>query len=193
MKKRQVTIKEYRSSSGAYNIIINNARYKKSFPKFFEKILKQLIIDDEVFLGFYRIDGINLTLEEQNFLKQEIPLFFKKNGEEQELNEYLTVARINSNNYDRSFILSIFDYYLETILFNPKIDWEAFKEYYFKYQENKTEDIILNHFAEVLFTYFDSGDFLICFNPQIYNSQEIMKTIKEFYSTGDGSVCSTGK
>lgn len=173
-----MTIEEYKNTFGAHTIIISNARYQKNFLNAIEKIFKKFLVDKEVFFGFCRTDGVNLTLEQQRELKNEIPAFFQKNGDIQNLNEFLTVARIESNNYNYSFIPLIFDYYLETIMFNPKMDWEIFKQYHFNYQGHRFDDIILNHFAEVLFYYFDSGDFLICFNPQMYNPREVRSMIE---------------
>lgn len=181
MKKRQITVEEYNITSDVYTIIINNARYQKSFFNAVEKIIKAFLVDKEVFFGFYRTDGINLTLEQQRKLKNKIPEFFQKNGDFQSISEYLTVARIELKDYSYSFIPVIFDYYLETIIFNPKVDWEIFKQYHYKYMEHRIEDIIINHFAEVLFYYFDSGDFLICFNSQMYNPIGVRNKIKQFF------------
>ena len=181
MKKRQMTIEEYKNTFGAHTIIINNARYQENFLNAIEKIIKAFLGDKEVFFGFCRTDGINLTLEEQRKLKYEIPAFFQKNGDLQNLSEYLTVARIISNNYRYSFIPLIFDYYLETIMFNPKVDWEVFKQHHSNYLEHRFDEIILNHFAEALFYYYDSGDFLICFNPQMYNPREVRSMIELFF------------
>lgn len=180
-----MTIEYYKNTSGAHTIIINNVRYQKGFFNIIEKLFKQFLVDEEVFFGFCRTDGVNLTLEQQRKLKNEIPAFFKKNGDIQNLSEYLTVARINPNNHSYSFIPSIFDYYLETIMFNPKVDWETFKQYHSNYQEHRFDDIILNHFAEVLFCYFDSGDFLICFNPQMYNPREVRSMIEMFWGQSE--------
>ena len=176
-----MTIEEYKNTFGAHTIIIKNARYQENFLNAIEKIIKAFLGDKEVFFGFCRTDGINLTLEEQRKLKYEIPAFFQKNGDLQNLSEYLTVARIISNNYRYSFIPLIFDYYLETIMFNPKVDWEVFKQHHSNYLEHRFDEIILNHFAEALFYYYDSGDFLICFNPQMYNPREVRSMIELFF------------
>ncbi|MBQ4283116.1 MAG: hypothetical protein IJB96_04220 [Lachnospira sp.] len=180
MKKRRLSIEEYKNTEGSYTIIINNVRYQKNFTDVVGKIVKHFLVDDEVFFGFYRTDGVNLTLHQQMKLEKEIPAFFQKKGEMQELSTYLTVARIDSNDEDYSFIPAIFDYYLETIMFNPEVDWEFFKRYYYNYQNYRLDDIIYNHLAEMLVCYFDSGDLSICFNPQKYNSVEVRSKIKEF-------------
>ncbi len=181
MKKRQMTIEEYKNIAGTHTIIINNVRFQKNYFDGIEKIIKEFLSDKEVFFGFCRTDGVNLTLEQQRTLKNEIPDFFQKNGDMQNISEHLTLARIESSNYRYSYIPLIFDYYLETIMFNPKVDWGIFKQYHSKYQEHRFDDIILNHFAEILFCYFDSGDFLICLNPQIYDPREVRCKIELFF------------
>ena len=175
-----MTIEEYRNTPGVYTIIVNNARYQKSFPDSIEKIIKVFFVDEEVFFGFCRTDGVNLTLGQQRKLKNEIPVFFHQNGDIQNISEYLTVARTKLNNYSCGIIPLIFDYYLETVMFKSNVDWEVFKQYYFNYQEHRFDDIILNRFAEMLFCYFDSGDFLICFNPQMYNPIDVKSIIEQF-------------
>lgn len=180
LKKRQMTIEEYKNTAGAHTIIINNVRYQKNFFNIIEHIIKEFLVDEKIFFGFCRTDGVNLTLDQQRKLKNEIPSFFQKNGDIQNLSEYLTVARIESNDYDYSFIPLLFDYYLESMMFNPQVDWETFKQYHSNYQEHRFDNIILNHFAEILFCYFDSGDFLICFNPQMYNPIEVKRIIELF-------------
>lgn len=182
MKKRQLAIKEYKNELGVHAIMIENARYHKNFSSIVEKIIKQFLNDEKLFFGFYRTDGINLTLEQEEKLKNEIPEFFKKYGDIQKINEYLTVARIDSKNYDYNIIPSIFDYYLETILFNPKVDWESFKQYYFDYQNQQFDDLILNKVADVLLCYVDSGDFGIYFNSQSYNFEEVRDIIVDAFS-----------
>ena len=177
LKKRQTIIEEYNSASGAYTVIINNARYQKNYPDAIEKIIKAFLDDKEVFLGFCRTDGVNLKKEQQERLKNEIPAFFRKNGDFKKISEYLTVARIKLNDCSYSYIPSVFDYYLETVMFNSKVNWEIFKQYYSDYQKHRFDEIILNHFTEMLFYYFDSGDFLICFDPEIYSPQKVRKTI----------------
>ncbi len=182
MKKRKMTIEEYKNSLGAHTIIINNARYQRDFIDIIQKLIREFMVEEELFFGFYRTDGINLTLKQQEEQKNKIPELFQKYGELQTINEYLTVARLEKRNYNRGMILPIFDYYLETILFNPKVDWKTFKQYYSDYQNHRVEDIIINQFAEILFFYFDSGDFLICFNPAIYNPGRIRSLLTTVFS-----------
>ena len=126
MKKRMISITECGNPLGSHTIIIGNIRYQNSYPDNMKKFIELFLSTDELFFGFYRIDGLNLTLKQQEKLKNEIPILFKKYGDIQILNEYLSIARINFNEYN--FIPSVFDYYLETIMFNPAIKWEIFKQ-----------------------------------------------------------------
>ena len=178
--KRKVTIREFRNPFGAHTITIGNARFLKCFAYSVDKILKYFFDESELFFELYRTDGINLTFEKEAELKKEIPVFFKEHGDFQELNEYLTIAKIKVDNY--SFIPSIFDYYLETTILIPKVRWEFFEHYVSNYHNHSYEAIVINHFADVVFGYYDSGDFLICFNPQIYNSCEIKSMMADLFN-----------
>lgn len=182
MKKRKMAIEEYKNPLGTYTITVYNARYQKCFHNSIEKVFNHFLeVGDELFWGFYRTDGVNLTLKRQKELKNEIFSLFQTYGEIQNLNEYLSSAKSCINDHIYNFIPSIFDYYFETTLFNPKVNWETFKEFYSDYQKHRVDDIILNHFADVLFRYFDSGDFSICFNSEIYNPKKVRKMIDEVF------------
>lgn len=181
MKKRQLTIEEYKNIAGVHTIIINNARYQKNFQHTVEKLIKTFSFETEVFFGFCRTDGMNLSSVQQKKLKKEIPALFRENGDYQSLSEYLTVAKIKLNDYNCSYVPLIFDYYLETVMFTPKVDWEIFKQYHSAYQEHRFEEIILNHFADILFYYYDSGDFLVCFDPETYSPIEVRSMIDLFF------------
>lgn len=176
-----MTIEEYENPLGTHTITIDNARYQKGFLDSIEKVFKFFLVDEELFFGFYRTDGVNLTFKRLKELEKEIPAFFQKYGDIQVLSEYLSVAKINVKDCFYNFIPSIFDYYFETTLFNPKVNWETFKQYHSDYQNHRFDDIILNHFAEVLFLYFDSGDFTICFNPEMYKPRDVRILIGEVF------------
>lgn len=181
MKKRQITIEECINPLGACTVTVNNARYHKFFLNCFEKVYKSFLTDKELFFGFYRTDGVNLTSKRQRELKNEIPALFQKYGSQKNISEYLSVAKINSCDDIYNFIPLIFDYYLETMLFSPKVSWNTFVQYHSNYQNHRFDDIILDRFAEVLFFYYDSGDFAICFNPETYNPRDVRNMIDEVF------------
>ena len=179
MKKKRITITEIDGSNNVCTIIINNVRFHKNYFIIVKEIISEFLNDEDVFFGFYRTDCMNLSSEQQRILNKVIPTFFHNNGEIQRLNEYLTVARTKFNKLNKSIIPSVFDYYLETIIFNPKVDWVIFKDCYNRYFEHRFENYILSHYAELLLFYFDSGDISICFDSHIYAKEIIRRKITE--------------
>ena len=179
MKKKQITISEIECSNNVCMIIINNLRFHKNYINIIEDIISVYFKDEEVFFGFYRTDGINLSSEQQRILNETIPTFFQNNGEIQRLNDYLTVAKTKGKALYNGIIPSVFDYYLETMIFHPKVDWETFKHFHNRYLEHRIENIILSHFAELLLYYFDSGDIALFFDSQIYSKENIRRKITE--------------
>ena len=179
MKKKQISISEIECSNNVCTIIINNVRFHKNYIKMIDEIIKMYLNDEEVFFGFFRTDGMNLSSEQQRLLNETIPTFFQNNGEIQRLNDYLTVAKTKGNALCNGILTSLFDYYLETMIFHPKVDWEIFKHYHNCYLEHRIENIILSHFTELLLYYFDSGDIAICFDSQIYSKENIRRKIAE--------------
>lgn len=177
---RQVSIVEYANPAGIYTILINNARFHDRFQDNIKNLFYHYLNDGEVFFGFCRSDGTNLKSNQYKELKNAIPDFFKKRGSLHIINEYLSAGRLDSCRYD-DIIPLIFDYYLETILFNPKSDWVNFLKYYSDYQNIRLENIILNNYADILFYYFDSGDFEICFNTEKHKLKEIISLIYKIF------------
>jgi len=178
MKKRELIIREVKQSLGVYSIEIYNARYQPDFANFIKSIIN-CFFKKELFFSFYRVDGIHLSLKQQQKLEIKIPLFFQRSGMLQELNEYVSIARTELNDEICDFLPAILDYFSEISLFNPNADWDQLKIYHLDYLNHRVEDIISNHFADIVFLYFDSGDVSICFNSKIYDSEEIRKKVVE--------------
>lgn len=76
---------------------------------------------------------------------------FQSYGEIEKLNDYLTIAKTKVNEDAWKIVPFVCDYYLDTILFNPKVDWETFKKYYLEYIIHYNDDYIINNYAEFLF------------------------------------------
>lgn len=187
MKKRQLTVEEYKNPSGCYTITVNNARYQENFLQKIHQVLKAFSDDGELFFGFYRTDGLNLTAERQKELEKEIPNLFREDGGIKKLNDYVSVARIKESDRIFDHLMSIFDYYLETVLFYSSGKWEDFRLVYADYQKHSTEELILNGFTKVLFYYSDSGDFSVCFNPGAYHADDVRRLIEEIFYKNKGS------
>lgn len=178
MKKGQIILEEYKNPMGIHTITINNARYYKNSIK---ELMQFYLKDKIAFLGFCRMDGVNLSTKTIKELRTKIPLFFREYGDMQNLNEYLSIAKASLGNAVFDFFPDVFDYYLDTIVFNPKVDWKTFKQYYSNYQEHRFEDIILDHLAEILFCYSDSGDFSICFSSEFYSYTDVKKLVGKIF------------
>ena len=181
MGKKQIMIEEYRNIAKSHTITVYNARCQKGFYSDIEKMLKDFFKSEELFFGFYRTDGLNITSKRTEDLKEEISNFFSKYGVIECLDDYLSVAKIKANDGVWSFLPFVLDYYLDTVLFSPKISWEAFIRYYSEYLKHRVDELINNDFADLLFFYFDSGDFSICFDPAKYPSDSVKKTIFKFF------------
>ncbi len=182
MKNVQPTIDECESSSGVYTVTVNNIRRHKHYERIVGEILRHFLTDGELFFSLFRTDGSNITSAQEKESQRQIPQFFKENGSLIQINEYLStaIAAISNSVYD--FIPSIFDYYLETTVFKPKLSIREFGAYCSDYLNHNLCDIILKNFADILFFYFDSGDFSICFNPQKYTPTEVRNTINRILS-----------
>ena len=179
---KKITIKEYKKTKCAYTIVLENVRFDENGFEIIEKIIKRFMVGDELFFGFYRTDGVNITSKQFNDYEKEIKDFFELNGEIKKQNTYLAVAQTTINHNLYKILPRIFDYYLDTVLFNPKISWETFEKYHFEYMEHTNEDYIINNYADFIFSYFDSGDFLVCFNPENYDAANIRNVIDNIIS-----------
>ena len=101
------------------------------------------------------------------------------------ISEYLSVAKCELNDRVYARIPAIFDYYLETTLFVPRVNWETFQQFHAGYQEHRLEDMILNHFADLLFCYADSVDFSVCFDPQAHDCEKVRFVLQKVF-LGEG-------
>lgn len=133
----------------------------------------------------FKIKKIEVDRIERNFqhrkLEDKIEVFFRNHGNIKELNEYLTVAKVRMDSQTCNMLTLFFDYYLETILFNPKVDLNTFAGFHLNYQKHRFEDLILNHYTDMLFLYFDSGDFLVCFDSLVYDCERIKKSVMQTF------------
>ena len=185
MKKRQVALKAYNHPLGVCTLTVENARCLDAYPERIERILRAFLDGRELFFGFYRTDGMHLSPQRQRELETEIPAFFREPGEMRRISEYLSVARSELNDRVYARIPEIFDYYLETTLFVPRMNWETFQQFHADYQEHRLEDMILDHFADLLFCYADSGDFSVCFDPQAHDREKVRLVLQKVF-LGEG-------
>lgn len=178
---KQMTIREYESSYGVYNFLFENAAFEKNIFQKFEKLIKIYFNNKEMFFGFWREDGVNITCKQFKKYSKEIPDFFNTFGEIKKLDDYLSIAKVNSKEISFNLLYAIFHYYLDTYLFKSSLNFNSFEKFYSKYMEYTTDDYIVNEITDFLFRYFDSGDFSISFGSQIYNINKVRDIIYDIF------------
>ena len=172
-------IREYEHSNNSYEIRIDNIRLETQCFLVIEKIVQKFLNKRELFFGFYRVDGINIPHRHFKLYKNMIKDFFSQYGELKEMNEYLSIAKVKSCDLLPKILPFVFDYYLEIILFNPKINWNHYATYYLNFIEHTNADYIINDYAEFLFSYSDSSDFSVYFNQKKHSKENIKRIIIE--------------
>ena len=195
MKSNGLIISEYKESNGSYRIHIANVGLQQDSLDRIKKVIKFFATGSEFFLGHYRTDGINISNEQ--FIKYglEIQEYFKENGKYQKIikgseKHFLFISECplelvvcSAPNDEKTVDLmdKIFHYYLETIVFCPKIDWDTFVASYSNYMEHAAKDYVLNGFTDFLFAYVDSGDFSVSIDPKIYDQKVIREQIERIF------------
>lgn len=123
--------------------------------------------------------SIILITHIKNLIQLLLSAYQDINGEIIKLNNYLSVAKTKLNASFYEVLPYVFDYYLDIVLFNPKIDWETFVNYHFQYMDHNHAGYIISDFTEFLFSYFDSSDFSVSFNSVNYFSEDVYGKISE--------------
>ena len=180
MKRGIMSVEEYESDRGIYTIVFNNVRFDSRYHKIIEGILRVFVGEGESFLGFYRTDGVNMTPKQWNESQKNIRSYFNLYENLKDQNNYLAVAKLNLNGDAYRILPLVFDYYLETILFKPQLDWKVFKQFHCEYMLHSSKEYITRGYTNFLFTYFDSGDCSICFNSQKYKPKVVKDMISKF-------------
>lgn len=192
MKKHiGVNISEFVYPNGVCSVDVDNIGHNGNLITKCIDITKRYAQGDTFFFGHYRVDGTNLTVEDQLRYAKEIPDYFQTNGRYEPLTEtvqkkkkvkhysgYLTVGSLPVNDETYNMLPKIFNYYLETIYFCPRIDWMTFKDDYQNYMAHGTRDYVLNGFTDFLFVYRDSGDFAVEFSQSLYDKGAVCEEVK---------------
>lgn len=194
MIKRPMTIVEMYNLNTSYSIVFNNIGLYPELLQKLHNIIKVFATGTEFFFGHYKIDGIHLSKEEMLRYSIEIPSYFDLHGEYHIIDKHiknntktvrdnrdLIVCRTSNEDDIYNIIDKLFHYYLETTFFCPKISWETFVNLYKDYINKGTNDYVLKGYADFLFSYVDSGDFCITFDPEVYDHQVIREKIDEIF------------
>lgn len=196
--KRNATISGLRNPNRSYSFTINNVELSETNISSLIKIVSALTPREELFLGFYKSDGFYLSKSEHRKYKKEIFEFFKNNGNYTELierqSEHISLLKsdreligckisvdINTNSFSDIF-KKICLSYLETIIFCPNIDWDEFIQSYKNYTSINVTDYVIKGYTDFLFSYTDSSDFSITFNPNLYDILLVRKLIETYWT-----------
>jgi len=180
------SLKIYKHSQlkGISNIILDNVDINTLQKCIL--VTRNFVKGDNLFLGHYRVDGINLSLDEFTECEGLINKFIS-NGAYTKLIEnirkksvsYLTVGNLPVNDDTYRILPMLLKYYLETIYFCPKIDWDAFVKIYRNYMKISAQEFIVNGFTDIMFSHFDSCSFSISFNSEVYNINSTYNEIEK--------------
>lgn len=164
-------------SKNIHMITFDNIIKDNNAVCYIKHAIKSFLLGSEIFMGHYRLDGFNLTPHKIKKYSVEIPEYFKYNGEILYLKTFkkpgdgLTICRCKNQSFFYDELEKILDFYLETILFCPKLSWFDFANFHKNYMNITAFDYILNGFADILFLYNDSGDFSVLFNLDVYSAE----------------------
>lgn len=191
MKRNKLSIRTTRNFNGSCSIWIDNARLYPNIYNKIAQIIKELADGRVLYFGHYKKDGINISKSKFKQYGMDILAFFKtygryypivetysKNGKMCNRQE-LTVCSAPNNEATHKMFEKIFHYYLETIIFSPKIEWNTFVDSYSNYMNIVTNDYVLNGYTDFIFSYVDSEDFSITFNPSKYDSKVMQERIEK--------------
>lgn len=189
MTKHKITISTTTNPNGSCSIWINNAGLYPNIFNIIARIVNEITDGDELYFGHYKKDGINISNSMFKQYGMDILSFFKTYGQYYPIVETylkkkkvctrqeLTVCSAPNNKATYKIFEKIFHYYLETIVFSPKIDWNTFVDSYSDYMNIVTNDYVLNGYTDFMFSYVDSGDFSITFNPKQHDSKAVQERI----------------
>lgn len=192
MKKSKTVTGEYNwNADGSSSVKIDNIGLHSETMQKCGILVKRFATGNEFFFGHYRLDGINLKKEEWVRYDKEIPEFFKTSGRYEPLETtvekrgkikthsgYLTVGSLPVSDETYEMLPKIFHYYLDTVFFCPKIDWNTFVQSFRDYMKRGAWGYAVNGFTDFLFEYSDSGDFCISYDPNMIDTKMVNAEVK---------------
>ena len=182
--------KLYRNKNGLYRISFDNARKNSQFIAKIPEIIDFFSSGEQLYISAYRVDGIYLSQSELRRYECEIASHFEDGGEyciipgfENDSASLMPgdlMAFRSDKKFDTYKILEkMFDYFLETVIIPSNLSWDGFKESLADYMSQPADRYILNGFAEYCFTYVDSGDFAIIFDPRKQDVDYVESELKK--------------
>ena len=198
MRKHELSITSYTNQNGANTLYIDNlAFYPEIMSKTIFEIVNKFIPGNELFVGLYKIDGVNMSRKDFKKIGVELEEYFKinnnyylftrsKNKNIKIISNDLIVCKLVKDNKTSDMLLKFSKYFLETIFFSPIVDWNDILIHFKNYAISGTDDYVIRGFSEYVFAFSDSGDFSITFDPARINRIAIEKKIRELIYTDMG-------
>ncbi len=179
-----------------YYISVYDAILHKNCFDNIANIIKDLTTGQEMFFGFYRIDGLNLSKHEFLTCDKNLPLYFRDNGEYREIVQKkrcwlgkekirqtpLSVARVTFNDSLFDNLKWILQYYLETTFFVPKLEFDKFEKIFSCYMDNSPLDFLENNYTDFEFSFYDSRHFSIYFNDNRIEIDFVEGVIRKYFN-----------
>lgn len=178
---------EYEETNQYITLFVDGVRNSDKLPKVVN-LIKEMCNQRNVFFKIYRIDGnVNSndikeyenkiknylnSLENFNILVEDRHSKFPQNilsaiGQFRELDDLINVLPFMA------------DYFLETTIISSESNYMNILS---KDKEQIMEGpgyYIEKEFSDIVFAFFDSDDFLVCFNKEKYDEQEVIDKIKK--------------
>jgi len=177
-------ITKYINNENICTLYIDNVRKNGKVDNCIDSI-KRFIDKEEFYFVLYRIDGINLKVKESKqyeidigeyLRKLEYLEIFKNYNSKSLANGILhAVGKMKTTNDTYQILPKMFDYYLDTVIFKPKIPYKEFSDKVMTNSMKSLSYYIEEGISDIGFAHVDSGDFMICFNKEVYNENEIIK------------------
>lgn len=161
-------------------LFVDGVRNKEMLMKIVD-LVKKFCDGKNVYFTIYRVDGIHPeyqndiekylnTLENFDVLSENKYLKFPRNllsanGQFNQLEDVINILPL------------IADYFLETTVFPSKLKYEDLLSLDKDRIMRGPGYYIKKGFSDILFAFADSDDFLVCFNKEKYDEQEIINNI----------------
>ena len=191
MKKQNVVFTKFNYPNEVCSVTLNNIGQHPELMSKIPVIIDSFTPKSELFIGSYKRDGFLLTDAQIEQFSIDIPKYFKKFGEVKQMDLidrqsnpnklvgglYVFRAPVSEKTYHT--LNKVFMYFLETIVFSPKINWNTFVDSYREYTKYGTRNYIQKGYADFMFSFVDSGDFTISFKEETMKAQLVTEKIQE--------------
>lgn len=129
MRKRELRIFNYINPKGSNTLYIDNIGfYPEIINKLIFEIVNKFIQGDELFVGLYKTDGVNISRKEFKKLGEELEEYFKinnnyylftqsKNKNIKIISNDLIACKLVKDDKTSDMLLKFSDYFLETVFF----------------------------------------------------------------------------